>query len=102
MSDHSLMIELGRYQNIPRSLRICKTCNELDNEIHFFLLCKQNKNLRSNLYLIFDNQQSNFEELDNDTKINTILNPSTPAQIKAVSSFIEQSLELRKEDHNQS
>ena len=37
-----------RYYNVPRSLKLCSTCKVLhvDNEFHFFLLCKINNSLR--------------------------------------------------------
>jgi hypothetical protein len=46
-SDHPLEIELGRYKKIPRHQRLCKTCKVLDDEIHFFLQCQINDNLRN-------------------------------------------------------
>ena len=46
-SDHPLEIELGRYKKIPKHQRLCKTCKVLDDEIHFFLQCQINNNLRN-------------------------------------------------------
>jgi hypothetical protein len=46
-SDHPLEIELRRYKKIPRHQRLCKTCKVLDDEIHFFLQCQINNNLRN-------------------------------------------------------
>ena len=46
-SDHPLEIELGRYKKIPRHQRLCKTWKVLDDEIHFFLQCQINNNLRN-------------------------------------------------------
>ena len=48
-SDHPLEIELGtyRYKKISRHQRLCKTCQVLDDEIHFFLQCQINNNLRN-------------------------------------------------------
>ena len=37
LSDHSLAIETGRYNKIPRHLRTCNKCETLDDENHFFL-----------------------------------------------------------------
>ena len=52
VSDHSLEIESGRYQNIMREERICKNCNlnEIGDEYHFFLKCTANHSLRNNLF----------------------------------------------------
>ena len=43
----------------------------------------------------FQNIYSNFLELNHEEKLTKILNPSTPEQIRTVTSFIRQSLELR-------
>jgi hypothetical protein len=36
-SDHNLEIEKGRYKNIPCQQRLCNTCNNIEDEDHFFL-----------------------------------------------------------------
>ena len=46
ISDHQLFIETGRYLKIPRHLRLCETCNALDDEQHFFLNCIINEKER--------------------------------------------------------
>ena len=46
-SDHPLEIELGRYKKFPRHQRLCKTCKVLDDEIHIFLQCQINNNIRN-------------------------------------------------------
>jgi hypothetical protein len=43
-------------------------------------------------YQYFQNKNSNFLELNQEEKITKILNPSTPEQIRTVTSFIRQSL----------
>ena len=51
-SSHMLEIERGRHTNpvTPVDQRICKICNELDNEIHFLLFCKNNDDLRQKFF----------------------------------------------------
>ena len=45
-----LQIELGRYQNIVRDLRICKLCNqEVESELHFLLRCSKLECIRTTL-----------------------------------------------------
>ena len=41
LSSHPLLIETGRYENIPRMSRLCKYCNMkvIENEYHFLLVC---------------------------------------------------------------
>ena len=41
ISSHTLAIETGRYQRIPREMRRCLVCHlgEIEDEFHFFLRC---------------------------------------------------------------
>ena len=91
VSDHPLAIETGRYKNIPRNLRLCSVCNLIDDEIHFFLKCKINENIRTNFIDTF-----NLENEDDETiKLRKLLNPDSIQQVISLSSYIKQSLELR-------
>ena len=98
VSDHDLLIETGRYQKIPREQRKCKECNILDDEFHFFFNCKLNLSERVPFIKYFEERNTNFQNFDSRDKLVSILNPSTPDDIKTVVSFINQSLELRKGD----
>ena len=102
LSEHKLLIEIDRNLKIPRDQRLCAICNVLEDEFHFFLECKRNTNNRKFLYQYFENTYLNFLELNHDEKQTKILNPSTPEQIRTVTSFIRQSLELREGDSSQS
>ena len=48
ISAHSLNVETGRHQNIPRENRLCKNCrmSVLENEYHFLLVCPKFRDLR--------------------------------------------------------
>ena len=48
ISTHKLNIELGRYENIERSQRLCKTCDMkvTESEEHFLLECPTYEALR--------------------------------------------------------
>ena len=48
LSSHDLLIEKGRYQNIPREERICEKCSlhEIEDEFHFIFICPCYKDLR--------------------------------------------------------
>ncbi|MGI9312379.1 MAG: hypothetical protein ACR2O9_02440 [Alphaproteobacteria bacterium] len=48
ISSHNLNIETGRWNNIPRNLRLCTCCNlnEVEDEYHFLLICPTYFNLR--------------------------------------------------------
>ena len=61
VSNHSLQIEIGRYQNIPREERLCPICNsgEVESETHLLLSCKAYEHSRENLRSTFENTPSN-------------------------------------------
>ena len=48
ISSHKLLIETGRYDNIPRNERVCNVCNRktIEDEIHFLLDCPSYSSLR--------------------------------------------------------
>ena len=52
ISAHSLFIETGRYENIPRKQRICQSCNmsRVEDEFHFLLVCPNYRELRQNIW----------------------------------------------------
>jgi hypothetical protein len=78
LSEHKLLIEIGRNLKIPRDQRLCAICNVLEDEFHFFFKCKRNANNRNILYQCFQNIYSNFLELNHEEKLTKILNLSTP------------------------
>ena len=40
LSNHKLMIEIGRHLKLPKSERLCHSCvNEIEDEIHFLIKC---------------------------------------------------------------
>ena len=47
LSEHKLLIEMGRSLKIPRDQRLCPMCNVLEDEFHFFFECKRNTNNRN-------------------------------------------------------
>lgn len=51
-SSHSLLIETGRYENIPREQRICQSCNmrKIEDEFHFLLVCPYYRELRQKYF----------------------------------------------------
>ena len=93
-SDHNLEIELGRYKKIPRNQRLCKLCNLLDDEYHFFFYCKINENIRSPFIGFVKTKFPQFDQYDSLEKLKIILNPSTEI-LSNVCNFIKRSLEAR-------
>ena len=50
LSSHNLAIEQGRYYNVNRNNRKCKFCiDDMEDDMHFILLCPMYINLRCNL-----------------------------------------------------
>ena len=95
VSDHTLEVETGRYKNIPRENRFCKICkDEIDDEYHFFLNCKQNVNLRNKLLIIINKVNPNFNQYQLLDKLKYILSPKVEL-LPTVCDFLKQSLELR-------
>ena len=71
LSDHKLMIEEGRRKRpiIPREERICKTCNKIEDEIHFLIDCDKYKDDRMDKFKIIINEVPCFEDMpDSKTK----------------------------------
>ena len=47
LSNHTLMIETGRHENIQQANRRCSFCPEnIENEVHFLIHCPVYSNLR--------------------------------------------------------
>ena len=68
LSDHKLMIEEGRRKR-PREERKCKTCNKIEDEIHFLLDCDKYKDDRMDKFNIIINEVPCFEDMpDSKTK----------------------------------
>ena len=93
LSDHKPLIEIGRYLKIPR----------IKDYVRFAMSWKMNFIFSLNAREIpiieyFQDIYSNFLELNHEEKLTKILNPSVPEQIRTVTSFIRQSLELRKRE----
>ena len=82
--DHNLEIEKGRYCKIARILRLCKTCNKIEDEEHFILECTINSKLRTDLFAILTNE---------------LLNPTTTAHVKIIGFYIIKSV-IRTEDRS--
>ena len=52
LSNHCLMIEVGRHKKIPKHLRFCPFCpNTTETELHFLLHCPTYETMRNKLLL---------------------------------------------------
>ena len=94
-SDHCLNIETGRYKKIPREQRLCSSCNEEEDEFHFLLICRKNKDLRYGMFnKINGSHLTSFSSLSSVENVKFLLTP-TPELLSVVCNFITKSLELR-------
>ena len=64
LSNHKLLIELGRYQKIPRKERLCNICQsgEVEDEHHFANPCEAYRNIRENFRNIFRDKFAFMEQ----------------------------------------
>jgi hypothetical protein len=54
----------------------CNTCNNIEDENHFFLHCRINNQPRNLLFNIIGNSCSNFDNMSDFNKLKYILNPN--------------------------
>ena len=86
ISNHSLMIEVGRYLGIETDLRFCPFCKvHVETEIHFLMDCPIYEYLRKTLFQEITRKTSSFVYFSKQNKFSFLL---TRANIWQVSSFI--------------
>ena len=78
LSNHNLMIEKGRHQNIVKYLRLCPFCpNAIEDEIHFITNCKCKSfvTCRESLFKTIseENKILNFANKDNLQKFKILM-----------------------------
>ena len=93
ISNHKLMIECGRYHNIPREERICKLCksNEIENEKHFLISCDAYDNIRQDFLTVLTN---NTYQREQNLSVD-ILKSTENETILKLSKFVLSCFELR-------
>ena len=90
ISAHKLMIEVGRYSNIPRNQRFCNKCNSgsIGDEIHFLINCEKFLNDRKSVYDLVESNVQNFTNLNDDQKFLYLLTSENIPVLNAVGKFI--------------
>ena len=74
LSNHTLKIETGRHNNIPKELRFCPFCpNSIESEIHFLIECHTYKTLRHEMLQQITNHKPSFEYYTQTEKFQYIL-----------------------------
>ena len=98
ISAHPLMIERGRYLNIPSKERYCPLCklNIIEDEKHFFLGCKTFDIQRNIFYGKIENLLGNTIKVKDIHDISRyLLNNNSYPILRLTSSFISNCLDIR-------
>ena len=74
LSDHKLMIELGRHNKIPREKRVCPLCKlGIEDEVHFTLKCQFFQKPRSTFLSALKKRCTSFSGLAENQKLHFLL-----------------------------
>ena len=74
LSNHRLMIEVGRYNNTPREHRFCPFCpNTVEDECHFMFRCKPYTYLRTRYLGPLMNSNPGFQYQPHDRRLQILL-----------------------------
>jgi hypothetical protein len=93
LSNHRLMIEVGRHNNTPKELRYCPFCpNIVENEKHFMFTCPSYTHLRKRYLEPVCNSIPSFQYLPHDAKLQALLSSLEKGTCK----FIASSMDLRR------
>ena len=104
LSNHKLMIEKGRHQNLDKTMRICPFCTSVEDEIHFLLKCEPFRILRSELLSNVESilNTQNLRQLDDRLLFKLLLENENIS--KLIAKHLRKSLDLREfliENHKQ-
>jgi hypothetical protein len=94
LSNHKLMIEVGRHMKLPKEERVCEVCNNgIEDEIHFLVNCKLYETLREPLLDICTELRPQFRYYSDQEKFIFLM--TTPFLMGNVSKFLDSSLKER-------
>jgi hypothetical protein len=91
LSAHSLRIEKGSHQGIPRHNRTCPRCssNEVEDELHFLLTCSALHSERESLIQCITDNCINFIKLSNKDKFIWLMNNENKDILITLCSYIQ-------------
>lgn len=95
ISNHYLMIEQGRFNNTPINKRICKKCQEIEDEEHFFTRCEINKSLRVSYMEKMTKKFKNWATLSDKLKLCFAMSVTCPTITNLTAVYISKSFTLR-------
>ena len=90
-SSHDLRIETGRYDDIDREQRRCKSCNmvKIEDEFHFLLVCPKYRELRSKYFKRY------FCHWPTINKFETLMSSSSNKLLNNLAKYIYSALKIR-------
>ena len=96
LSNHRLMIEIGRHTGINKEFRFCKFCpNLIEDEIHFLTTCKTFEKQRNELMdKIRRKKELNFACMDKNSVFVFLMGNGDIAPL--VAKYIRTTLEIRQ------
>ena len=97
VSCHRLQIELGRYHkpcSIPPEQRLCKSCNCIEDEVHFVCVCPVYNDLRDELYTIIVKSNPSFMYLSTRDKFIRLLTSKNTAVVNSLAKFVHLAFKL--------
>lgn len=100
-SSHTLEIERGRHSNprTPVRERLCRTCNAIEDEMHFLLKCKINQLERNAFFHEIKQLYAEFVYLDDRGKFHYIMTSHNPQCLTWLGKFLNTSFMKRNQLH---
>jgi hypothetical protein len=92
LSNHSLMIEYGRYKKIPKELRFCHFCpNTVETEAHFLIHCSAYVTIQDRMFENVNILNTNFQHYTEEHKIQYLISNMDMCTVE----YIVDSFEVR-------
>ena len=91
LRSNRLQIVRGRYSKIPECERTCRFCvteHVIENEMHFMLSCPKHKTRRKELLSKMTDLHFSFDLLNDDEKLDILLNPNVESMSRVVGKYI--------------
>lgn len=98
ISNHKLGIETGRYFSIPVDKRVCPSCGQIDDEIHFLFNCNLFDTDRQSFFRKVDAPFLSNLNLRNEIKLSMLLSSDRESIIIPLASFVTKAFKSRNID----
>ena len=90
LSNHKLMIEVGRHEDIAREERYCPFCSQVvENESHFMFTCPTYSHLRTRYLRPITTSIPNYQFLPYDAKMQVLLSAMEQGTVKYIANCME-------------